>query len=152
MVSLRELPTPTYLLVQPIPLAVGRALRRGKTHAGQADQLPHLARVHLEQPQPRGAVGVDLAHAEPDPTQHEPARREGDPEAPAGQQRIARPVRVEDGSPGVDPQDQEFDLTYLSIRVDGRLSTNWSLFGGFTNTFGDRVDSTLLNFGIRYKW
>jgi hypothetical protein len=51
-----------------------------------------------------------------------------------------------------DPQDQEFDLTYLSIRVNGRLSTNWSLFGGFTNTFGDRVDSTLLNLGIRYKW
>lgn len=52
----------------------------------------------------------------------------------------------------VDLQDQEFDLTYLSIRVNGRLSTNWSLFGGFTNTYGDRVDSTLLNFGIRYKW
>ena len=52
----------------------------------------------------------------------------------------------------VDPQDQKFDLTYLSIRVNGWLSTNWSLFGGFTNTFGDRVDSTLLNLGIRYKW
>lgn len=52
----------------------------------------------------------------------------------------------------VDPQDQEFDLTYLSIRVNGRLSANWSLFGGFTNTFGDRVDSTLINFGIRYRW
>lgn len=52
----------------------------------------------------------------------------------------------------VDPQDQEFDLTYLSIRVNGRLSTNWSLFGGFTHSYGDQVDSTLLNLGIRYKW
>lgn len=52
----------------------------------------------------------------------------------------------------VEPQGQEFNLTYLSIRVNGRLSTNWSLFGGFTNTYGDRVDSTLLNLGIRYKW
>jgi hypothetical protein len=52
----------------------------------------------------------------------------------------------------VDPQDQEFDLTYLSIRVNGRLSTNWSLFGGFIHSYGDQVDSTLLNLGIRYKW
>jgi len=52
----------------------------------------------------------------------------------------------------VEPQGQDFDLTYLAIRLDGRFSRNWSLFGGFTHTYGDRVDSTLLNFGLRYKW
>jgi hypothetical protein len=46
----------------------------------------------------------------------------------------------------------EFELTYLSMRINGRLSHNWSLFGGFTHSYGDRVDSTLLDLGLRYAW
>jgi hypothetical protein len=52
----------------------------------------------------------------------------------------------------VEPQSREFELTYLSMRLNGRLSHNWSLFGGFTHSYGDRVDSTLLDFGLRYAW
>jgi hypothetical protein len=49
----------------------------------------------------------------------------------------------------VEPQSREFELTYLSMRINGRLSHNWSLFGGFTHSYGDRVDSTLLDLGLR---
>ena len=52
----------------------------------------------------------------------------------------------------VQPQARQLDLNYLSLRVNGRLSANWSLFGGITNTSGDNVDSTLLDFGARYAW
>ena len=52
----------------------------------------------------------------------------------------------------VQPQARQFDLNYLSLRLDGRLSANWSLFGGITSTTGDNVDSTLLDFGLRYSW
>ena len=52
----------------------------------------------------------------------------------------------------VEPRSREFELTYLSMRLNGRLSHNWSLFGGFTHSYGDRVDSTLLDLGIRYRW
>jgi len=50
------------------------------------------------------------------------------------------------------PQLADFSLTYLGVRVNGRLSANWSLFGGYTQTTGDSVDSTLLDFGLRYAW
>lgn len=50
------------------------------------------------------------------------------------------------------PQSADFSLTYLGLRVNGRLSANWTLFGGFTQTTGDSVDSTLLDFGLRYAW
>ncbi len=49
-------------------------------------------------------------------------------------------------------QARQFDLNYLSLRVNGRLSATWSLFGGITNSSGDNVDSTLLDFGLRYAW
>jgi hypothetical protein len=52
----------------------------------------------------------------------------------------------------VEPQSRDFELTYLSTRLTGRLSHNWSLFGGWTYSYGDRVDSTLLDFGLRYRW
>jgi len=52
----------------------------------------------------------------------------------------------------VEPQSREFELTYLSLRTNGRLSPNWSLFGGFTHSYGDRVDSTLLDLGLSYRW
>jgi len=52
----------------------------------------------------------------------------------------------------VQPQARQFDLNYLSLRVNGRLSANWSLFGGVTNSSGDNIDSTLLDFGLRYSW
>jgi hypothetical protein len=52
----------------------------------------------------------------------------------------------------VQPQARQFDLNYLSLRVNGRLSANWSLFGGVTNSSGDNIDSTLLDFGLRYAW
>ncbi len=52
----------------------------------------------------------------------------------------------------VDPQSRQFELTYLSMRLNGRLSHNWSLFGGFTHSYGDRIDSTLLDLGLRYRW
>jgi hypothetical protein len=52
----------------------------------------------------------------------------------------------------VDPQSRNFELTYLSTRLTGRLSRKWSLLGGFTYSYGDRVDSTIIDFGFRYKW
>lgn len=52
----------------------------------------------------------------------------------------------------VELQNRDFVLTYLSMRVNGRLSPNWSLLGGFTHSYGDRVDSTLLDLGLRYRW
>jgi hypothetical protein len=52
----------------------------------------------------------------------------------------------------VEPQEQQFELTYLAMRVNGRLSPNWSLLGGFTYSYGDWVDSTLLDLGLRYRW
>ncbi len=52
----------------------------------------------------------------------------------------------------IQPQARQLDLNYLSLRLDGRLSANWSLFGGITNSSGDNVDSTLLDFGLRYAW
>jgi len=52
----------------------------------------------------------------------------------------------------VEPQNQDFELTYLSMRINGRLSPNWSLLGGFTHSYGDQVDSTLLDLGLRYRW
>ena len=50
------------------------------------------------------------------------------------------------------PQSEDFTLSYLSLRVNGRLSSNWTLFGGFTHSYGDSVDSTLLDLGLRYRW
>lgn len=50
------------------------------------------------------------------------------------------------------PQSEDFSLSYLAVRLDGRLSANWNLFGGFTQTSGDNVDSTLFDFGLRYAW
>lgn len=50
------------------------------------------------------------------------------------------------------PQSEDFTLSYLSLRVNGRLSSNWILFGGFTHSYGDSVDSSLLDIGLRYRW
>ena len=52
----------------------------------------------------------------------------------------------------VEPQSREFKMTYLSLRINGRLSPNWSLLGGFTHSYGDRADATLLDLGLRYRW
>jgi hypothetical protein len=52
----------------------------------------------------------------------------------------------------VEPQSREFELTYLSLRINGRLSPKWSLLGGFTHSYGDSIDSTLLDLGLRYRW
>lgn len=51
-----------------------------------------------------------------------------------------------------DPQADDFTLTYLSLRLDGRLSKKWSVQGGGTYTFGDSVDSSLFELGVRYSW
>ena len=51
-----------------------------------------------------------------------------------------------------EPQSTEFELTYLSLRVNGRLSPNWTLFAGFTHTYGDNADATLLDLGLRCRW
>jgi hypothetical protein len=52
----------------------------------------------------------------------------------------------------IQPQAHQLDLNYLSLRLNGRLSANWSISGGITNSSGDNVDSTLLDFGLRYAW
>lgn len=52
----------------------------------------------------------------------------------------------------VEPQSGEFELTYLSLRINGRLSPNWSLFGGYTHSYGDELNSMLLDFGLRFAW
>jgi hypothetical protein len=51
-----------------------------------------------------------------------------------------------------DPEADDFTLTYLSLRLDGRLSKNWRLQGGATYSFGDAVDSRLFELGIRFSW
>jgi hypothetical protein len=51
-----------------------------------------------------------------------------------------------------DPQADDFTLSYLSLRLDGRISKRWSLFGGGTYSFGDQVDSRLFEIGLRYAW
>ena len=51
-----------------------------------------------------------------------------------------------------EPQSQDFTLSYLSLRLNGRLSSNWILFAGFTHTYGDSADATLLDLGLRYRW
>ncbi len=50
------------------------------------------------------------------------------------------------------PQSTDFKVSYLSLRANGKLSSRWSLFGGFTHSYGDSVDSTLLDLGLRYRW
>jgi hypothetical protein len=52
----------------------------------------------------------------------------------------------------VGPQSREFKLTYLSLRINGRLSPKWSLFGGYNHSYGDEVNSMLLDFGLRFVW
>jgi hypothetical protein len=47
---------------------------------------------------------------------------------------------------------QDISLGYLSVGLDGRLSRNWSLFGGVTYFSGDDVGSTQLDLGLRYSW
>jgi hypothetical protein len=49
-------------------------------------------------------------------------------------------------------QSRQLDLEYVSVRVNGRISANWAVFGGVTKSGGDKVDSTLLDFGLRYSW
>jgi hypothetical protein len=46
----------------------------------------------------------------------------------------------------------DFTLTYLSLHLDGRLSKNWRLQGGATYSFGDEVDSSLFELGLRFSW
>jgi hypothetical protein len=38
------------------------------------------------------------------------------------------------------------------VGPDGRLSRNWSLFGGVTYFSGDDVGSTLFELGLRFAW
>lgn len=47
---------------------------------------------------------------------------------------------------------QDIALSYFSLGLDGRLSRNWSLFGGVTYFSGDEVGSTLLELGLRFAW
>ncbi|MFH1718584.1 MAG: hypothetical protein ABIF19_14615 [Planctomycetota bacterium] len=51
-----------------------------------------------------------------------------------------------------DRQTEELTLTYLSVRVNGRLRKNWTLSGGFTQSYGDYVDSTLLDIRLSVAW
>lgn len=51
-----------------------------------------------------------------------------------------------------EPQTDDFTLSYLSLRLDGRLSKNWTLLGGATYSFGDEVDTRLFEIGVRYAW
>ncbi len=51
-----------------------------------------------------------------------------------------------------EPQSMDFKVSYLSIRANGKLSSKWTLFGGFTHSYGDSVDSTLFDLGLRYRW
>jgi hypothetical protein len=51
-----------------------------------------------------------------------------------------------------DPQSNDFELNYISTRINGRLSSNWTLFGGFTRYYGDAVNANLLDLGFRYRW
>jgi len=49
-------------------------------------------------------------------------------------------------------QAEDISLSYLSVGLDGRVSRNWSLFGGATYFHGDDVDSTLFELGLRFAW
>jgi len=51
-----------------------------------------------------------------------------------------------------DPEDDDFTLSYLSLRLDGRISKHWTLLGGATYSFGDEVDTSLFEIGLRYAW
>lgn len=51
-----------------------------------------------------------------------------------------------------DRQTEEISLTYISVRVNGRPRKNWTLSGGFTQSYGDYVDSTLLDIGLSVAW
>lgn len=51
-----------------------------------------------------------------------------------------------------DPEDDDFTLSYLSLRLDGRISKRWTLLGGATYSFGDEVDTSLFEIGIRHSW
>ncbi|MHC4351226.1 MAG: hypothetical protein ACYS0H_00785 [Planctomycetota bacterium] len=51
-----------------------------------------------------------------------------------------------------DPQSQDFEVNYLSLRLHGRLSSTRTLSGGFTHTYGDSVDATLVDLGLRFAW
>ncbi len=46
----------------------------------------------------------------------------------------------------------DVSLSYLSVGLDGRVSRNWSIFGGATYFNGDDVDSTLFELGLRFGW
>ena len=43
-------------------------------------------------------------------------------------------------------------LSYASLRLDGRVSKHWTIFGGGTYSFGDEVDAKLFELGLRYNW
>jgi hypothetical protein len=47
---------------------------------------------------------------------------------------------------------KDLSLSYASLRLDGRFSKRWTLFGGLTYTAGDNVSSNLLDAGLRYTW
>jgi hypothetical protein len=51
-----------------------------------------------------------------------------------------------------DPQSQDFTVDYVSLRVDGQLSKNWTLFGDIVYTTGDNVDAKLFDVGLRFAW
>jgi hypothetical protein len=51
-----------------------------------------------------------------------------------------------------DTESEDITLSYLSIGLDGRISRQWSVFGGATYFEGDDVNSTLLELGLRFAW
>lgn len=50
------------------------------------------------------------------------------------------------------PQSEDFAVNYISLRLNGRLSPNLTLFGGSTYSYGDNIDSNLINLGLRFAW
>jgi hypothetical protein len=49
-------------------------------------------------------------------------------------------------------QSDELSLSYFSLNLDSTLSRAWAVFGGITVNSGDGANSTLINFGARYRW
>lgn len=49
-------------------------------------------------------------------------------------------------------ESDNLSLTYAALRLDGRISRNWTLSGGFTYTTFEGETSTLLDLGLRITW
>ena len=52
----------------------------------------------------------------------------------------------------VDPDDDDFDLTDLSMQADWRISPSWSTYARLSHTFGEGVQATLLDMGLVWSW